>query len=141
MSETDELIQIAGKYAAPAEPEPVKDEWPEPIPFFDFYGPLGDFVHLLEPETEADPAALYVQALAVVGNIIGRNAYCIVRDSRHFPNLFVGIVGPTSGARKGTGGDSVAALGKTLDPQWHKEGIASGISSGEYLVERVKDSD
>jgi hypothetical protein len=121
--------------------EPVKDEWPEPISSSDFYGPLGDFVRLLEPETEADPAALYVQALAVVGNIIGRNAYCTVRDSRHFPNLFVGIVGPTSGARKGTGGDSVSTLGKTLDAQWHKESIASGISSGEYVVERVKDTD
>ena len=65
----------------------------------------------------------------------------MVRDSRHYPNLFVGIVGPTAGARKGTGGDSVQALGQEIDPEWFKQSIASGIASGEFIVERVKDTE
>ena len=106
---------------------------PRPFRFPIFTARLAIFVRQLEPETEADANALYVQALAVVGNIIGKNAFCLVRDSRHYPNLFVGIVGPTAGARKGTGGDSVQALGQEIDPEWFKQSIASGIASGEFI--------
>jgi hypothetical protein len=127
----------------PERPPFVLDEakWPDPIPPEDFYGPIGDFIRLIEPETEADPAALYLQALAVAGNIIGREAWCQVRDSQHHPNLFVGIVGPTSGARKGLGGDSVRELGRTADSDWFENCLASGIASGEFLIDRVKDKE
>ena len=60
------------------------------------YGLPGEFVHLVEPHSEADPAALLVQFLVATGNLIGRGPYFPVEADRHGLNLFAVMVGDTS---------------------------------------------
>ena len=40
-----------------------------------FYGLAGDFVRLIEPQTEADPTALLLNFLVTSGSMFGREAY------------------------------------------------------------------
>jgi hypothetical protein len=47
--------------------------------------------------TESDIAAILVQFLTDVGNLMGRTRYYEVEAARHYGNLFVNIVGGTSG--------------------------------------------
>ncbi|MBM4438481.1 MAG: hypothetical protein FJ029_14920, partial [Actinobacteria bacterium] len=68
---------------------PEAPPWPEPLAEAAFHGPVGDAVRAIAPHTEADPAALLVQMLVAVGNVMGRHAYVQVEADLHFPNLFV----------------------------------------------------
>ena len=43
--------------------------WPRPLGEAAYYGLAGEFVRLVEPHTEADPASLLVQLLAATGNV------------------------------------------------------------------------
>lgn len=40
--------------------------WPEPLGEAAYHGPVGDLVQAIEPHSEADPAALLVQALVAL---------------------------------------------------------------------------
>src|SRR6185312_11937162 len=44
--------------------------WPKPIEREAFHGVAGELVQLIEPHSEADPAALLIQFLAGFGNLI-----------------------------------------------------------------------
>jgi len=57
----EELDELAG----------TKEKWPAPLNSAAFYGLAGDIVRTIEPHTEADPAALLVQALVTFGNAAG----------------------------------------------------------------------
>jgi hypothetical protein len=68
------------------EDEAVADDghpWPESLAPEAFHGLAGEIVRKVEPETEADPAALLFQLLAAVGNILGPGAYARVEGDRH----------------------------------------------------------
>ena len=67
-----------------------------------YHGIAGEFVKLIEPHTEADPAALLVQFKIGFGSLIGRGPHVFTEDDRHYTNLFGAFVGVTSKARKGT---------------------------------------
>ena len=76
-------------------------EWPT-LSKVALYGLPGDFVRLVEPHSEADPAALLIQFLVAAGNLIGRGPYFPVEADRHGLNIFAVLVGKTSKSRKGT---------------------------------------
>ena len=95
------------------------------------YGAVGDVVKKLEPHTEAHPAALLLQYLVALGNVLGRGAYCIAESDKHYPNLFAAIVGDSSLGKKGTSWGRVMSLMKEIDPDWSKGNIVSGLGSGE----------
>ena len=114
--------------------------WPEALPAEAFHGPLGDWVRLIEPHTEADPAALLLQALAAVGNMIGRSAYFRAEADRHYSLLNVALVGKTAKGRKGTSEGYVRRLMEAIDQLWATRRIKSGLSSGEGLVFEVRDA-
>jgi hypothetical protein len=63
------------------------------------YGPAGEIIRRLEPDTEADPAAMYAQLLAGVGSLIGNGTYFVADGARHHPNLFTIICGRTAAFR------------------------------------------
>jgi hypothetical protein len=99
----------------------------------------GDVVKAIEPETEADPAALLIQFLVTFGNVIGRNAAFRVESDDHRMNLFAVLVGQSSKSRKGTSWGRIRDMFRELDPAWADNRIVGGLSSGEGLVWAVRD--
>lgn len=113
--------------------------WPEPLEEAAMHGLAGRIVDVLEPHTEADPAAILVQFLAAFGNCVGRGPHFRVESDNHHTNLFVGIVGATSKGRKGTSWGRVRGLFTIVDPDWAHARIVNGLSSGEGLIWHVRD--
>src|SRR5262249_39129657 len=70
---------------------------------------------------------------------IGPLPYYEVESDRHHANAFVVLVGNTSKARKGTSAGRIKAITKLADPVWSDERIKSGLSSGEGLINEVRD--
>jgi uncharacterized protein DUF3987 len=113
--------------------------WLEPMGEAAFQGVAGDFVRLLLPETEADPAALLLTFLVGVGSMMGRGPHYRVGSTRHGVNLFTVVVGETSRARKGTATDLALDILSQVDKDFMASRLRSGLSSGEGLIEAVRD--
>jgi len=110
--------------------------WPSPLAKEAFHGLAGEFVNLVEPHTEADPAALLVQILTAIGNVIGATAFFQVEADKHYLKIFPVLVGETSKGRKGTSWGYIKHILKQIDPECR---IMSGLSSGEGLIWQVRD--
>jgi len=117
----------------------VRRQWPDSLTEAAFYGLAGDFVRLVEPHSEADPAALLFQCLCVMGSIIGRGPYYSAGADKHFTNLYMVIVGNSAKARKGTSWSETRRLCEMVDPAWTRTRILSGLSTGEGLIHAVRD--
>ena len=133
--------------------------WPNPLHEEAFHGLGGDFVRTIEPHSEADPAALFVQFLVAIGNVVGRSPHFRVENDTHHMNLFCGVVGETAKSRKGTSwghvegvfakvspppvslSSSDATTGDVgvTEPGWRPVRRRSGASSGEGLIWHVRD--
>ncbi len=120
-------------------PVDTAPSWPEPLGEAAYHGIAGEFVRLVAPHTEADPAALLSQFLTHSGNVIGRSSYFVAEADRHYTNIFVTLVGETSKGRKGTSHGQVLARSSAVDSTWSKDRIMSGLSSGEGLIWQVRD--
>lgn len=121
------------------DPTPQGQPWPAPLAPEAHHGIVGDIVRAIEPETEADPAALLFQILTAAGNILGPGAFARVEADRHPPRLFVIQVGRTAKGRKGTSWGRVRSVLETVAPEWASERLASGLSSGEGVIYEVRD--
>ncbi len=119
-------------------PEPTGDTHPA-LSSAAFHGVAGRFVQMVGPQSEADPAALLVQFLAAAGNTFGRGPHLLVEGDRHPANLYVAIVGDTSGGRKGTSWGRVRQPLERADPEWKGRNVAGGLASGEGLIWNVRD--
>jgi hypothetical protein len=104
-----------------------------------YHGLPGDVVRTIEPHTEADPVALLIQFLTLAGNVVGRSPYYQVESDRHHANLFGVLVGESAKARKGTSLGRVRSVVKAADETWNGDRIRSGLSSGEGLINEVRD--
>ncbi len=113
--------------------------WPDPPAAEAFHGLPGRIVRTIEPSSEADPAALLVQALVAFGSVIGRSAFFAVEADKHRANEFAVLVGRTSKARKGTSWGRVYRLFQEAEEQWAAERVQTGLSSGEGLIWAVRD--
>jgi uncharacterized protein DUF3987 len=113
--------------------------WPKLDPAV-YYGLAGEVVTTLSPHTEADPAALLLQYLACFGNMVGRAPFIRVANAKHYANIFVLIGGRTARSRKGTSGQDIRAVMECTDPDWVRDNVKSGISSGEGIIEMVRDA-
>ena len=115
-------------------------EWPEPMSEQARHGIVGDVVRIIEPTTEADSAAVLVQFLVAFGNIVGREAFFVVEDHRHYPDEFALIVGETAKARKGTSWARARAIFERIEPRWARDCIGGGVGSGEGIIHRLRDA-
>lgn len=104
------------------------------------YGLAGDIVRLIEPQSEAHPAALLAQSLCAFGNLIGRNPHFVVEADKHHTNIFLVLVGETGTGRKGTSWGQVKRIFAGLDDTWELDCVTSGLASGEGLLYHVRDA-
>ncbi len=150
-AEVREIARSVSRYepAAPvqvaeqAKPHPAQQDarqWPAPLADAALYGLAGEFVRLVEPGTEADPAALLFQFMVAIGSMIGRGPHYMAGSDRHYTNLYVVLVGNSSKARKGTSWSEVQRVCELIDIHWSKTRISSGLSTGEGLIHAVRDS-
>lgn len=95
---------------------------------------------LIEPNSEADPVALLVQALVMFGSVAGRGPHFQADGARHGTNIFVCLVGETAKARKGTAWSQVRRVFAALDPEWDERCVVLGLSTGEGLIAAVRDA-
>jgi hypothetical protein len=126
-------------HQAPPLPSSARDSpWPDPPAPEAFRGLAGDVVATLRGHTEADDVALLVSFLVAAGSAIGPGPYVAVGEARHGVNLFAVTVGDSSRARKGHSWESTRRLIVDADPTMAKQ-IVTGLSTGEGLIERVRD--
>ena len=149
-SEVQEIARSVARYA-PAAPGPIASpsahgiasqpdrQWPAPLAEAAFCGLAGEFVGLVEPNTEADPAALLFQFLAAMGSIIGHGPHYRTGADKHYTNLFMVVVGNSAKARKGMSWGEVRRICELTDIGWTKTRITSGLTSGEGLIHAVRD--
>jgi Protein of unknown function (DUF3987) len=127
----------ASEYQTTPEREPPR--WPELDPAA-LYGLAGEFVDLIEPQTEADAAALLGQFLTAFGNAAGKTVCRAPDGTKHYLNLFMLLCGSSSKARKGSSWYFVKQLFDHADTEWTRERVQSGLSSGEGVIWAVRDA-
>lgn len=103
------------------------------------YGLPGEIVAAIDPYTEADPVAVLMQFLCGFGNLIGDTPHFRVTYTRHPARLFEALVGETAKARKGTSWSPVKHALALVDEAWAKTRVSGGLSSGEGLIDAVRD--
>ena len=139
-------VDFSGSFEEMAdEPKPAKGngrdqaaDWPVMDPAA-YHGLAGEVVARLLPYTESDPIALLLQYLVSFGNAVGRGPHYQIEQDRHFANLFTVLVGQTSKSRKGTSAGRIRAIFNIADPDWVRERIRGGMSSGEGVISAVRD--
>jgi hypothetical protein len=122
------------------EPDPEVATWPAPPKAMAYYGILGDIVLAVEPHTEADPIAILAQSVVAFGNCVGGTPYFPVEGNRHRVSEFLVMVGPTAGGRKGSAWDRARGPFASADDVWERERVMGGLSSGEGLIDAVRDA-
>jgi hypothetical protein len=127
-------------------PAPQPTRTPEPRPAANpnlrpaaLYGLAGLAVRTIAPHTEAHPASLLLQLLAVFGNLVGRGPHCLVDATRHCLNLYVVLVGDSSKARKGTSWNHIARLFAEVDQPWLSTRVTGGRLTASGLVHALRD--
>src|SRR5262245_27144332 len=104
-----------------------------------YYGLAGEVVRSIEPHSEADPVAILLQFLAAFGNAVGLSPRYQVEGDKHRAKLFVVTSGAASKGRKGTALGRIRQLMEIADPEWERDNIQTGLSSGEGVIFHVRD--
>lgn len=124
-----------GDIGAGGQPEPdtvdLHRNAPRPDPAC-LYGLIGDIARAGSADTEANPYAIALAAMAYLGAAVGRGPYMAVGDDWHHANLFMLHVGRSARGRKGTAKKLVLRLAKAvkgidehLAPQIHRGGLST----------------
>jgi hypothetical protein len=103
------------------------------------HGYAGLAVRTIAPHTEAHPASMLLQLLAVFGNMVGRGPHCMVDATRHGLNLFLVLVGDSSKARKGTSWSQIARLFAEVDQPWLSTRVTTARLTAGGLVYALRD--
>jgi len=138
-SAKDTSAKSAATTTAIKEQRSDPDGWPKPLSDVAYYGLGGEIVRTLLPRTEADPAALLFHFYVTFGNAVGRGPFLLVEDGRHGCNLFAMFIGATGVGRKGTAGQRIHQLFALADPEWAKQCVRSGMTTGEGVIHAVRD--
>lgn len=102
------------------------------------HGPVGNFVASCSEYTEADPAALLVTCLVVVGNNLNRGPHVLAGNCRHPAALYAALVGRTAKGGKGTSWSVVRDLAvRAFGADWVDAQVKGGFGSGEKLVDEL----
>jgi hypothetical protein len=115
-------------------------DWPRAMTPEAFIGLGGDFVRLVEPHTEADPAALLLNFVVAAGVHFGREAWAFADGRRHYPVEFLLVTGQTGAGRKGTASARTLPIMERVEEGFSQR-LLSGLSSGEGIVKGISPKD
>jgi hypothetical protein len=120
----------------------ARGEFRLPDWFFDKTGIIGELTKKIAPSSESDPVAIFMCLLAFSSTYIGRNPYFNM-GAKHYPLFYITLVGKSASARKTNSFQHPRNIFLTMDEifstTFMKNNLASGLSSGQGLVARVKD--
>jgi hypothetical protein len=109
------------------------------LPAAAYYGPIGEYLRLVEGKTEAHPAAIGASLLAQLGTLVGRRAAVRLGAITHHCNLYILKIGKTSTGAKGVADDVAGLLVTKVDPSFATRHRVGGFGSGERLISRISD--
>src|SRR5262245_38257824 len=135
--DASEIFEQVKREAAAKRQAESESKWPV-MDEAAFHGLAGDVVRVIEPDSESDPVAILAHYLVAFGSIVGNAPYYLIESDRHTANLFTALVGNSAKGRKGTARSRVSAVAKIADPTWFMERCVSGLSSGEGLINAVR---
>jgi hypothetical protein len=105
-----------------------------------YAGILGKIARAAEPDTEADPVGILGSLLAMVSVDIGQGPHVQVGNDRHPLLIWPLLLGRTGSGRKGGATQTALVFVRAACPGYNNY-ASSGLSSGEGLIERVRDGD
>jgi Protein of unknown function (DUF3987) len=111
------------------------------LPGAALHGLPGEIATALAEITGADPAALLVIFLTMLGNAIGAQPHAQFGGAAQPARLFALIVGDAATGRKGTAYEAVEGLFRDADPDWADSRVMFGLQSAEAMIDRVADGD
>jgi hypothetical protein len=104
------------------------------------YGVIGEYVRAVVQDSEASTAGVLASVITTIGAMLGRGPFCLIEGAPHHARFMTLLVGVSSVGRKGVamyhGVDRVIGA---IDPGFWAQ-VMSGLSSGEGLIERVRDA-
>lgn len=103
------------------------------------YGLPGEVATTLGESSGADPAAILISFLALLGNAAGPQPHARFGGAEHPARLFAVLVGDAATGRKGTALGAVEKLFAEADPDWAEGRIAYGLQSAEAMIALVDD--
>lgn len=103
-----------------------------------FRGLLGDIVEAADPYTEGDPVGVLVSLMAGAGALLNQRPHTMIGNTRHPLLIWPLLFGLTGSGRKGEAA-SAAKQFLRLASDTFDEISVTGLSSGEGLIERIKD--
>jgi hypothetical protein len=137
--EKDNVLSLNNEPSGEEEFELNKNDFSIHLEKEALHGVAGRVVKIIEPHTEADNAALLINFLVGFGNLLGRQPHFVVESKKHHVRLFAALVGKTSKGRKGSSWGHIKRVLERVDCDWASSQIKSGLSSGEGLINQVKD--
>jgi hypothetical protein len=132
-------ILAAGASASDLAALPRVEFWPELAPEA-LHGLAGRIVETIDHYTEAAPVATLAHVLVAVGSLIGSGPHMRVAHDRHPLRLNAALVGQTGKGRKGTAWSTPRYMLGQVDPAWMQNRIKTGLSTGEGLINSVRDA-
>jgi Protein of unknown function (DUF3987) len=105
-----------------------------------YHGILGEIVHTADPSTEADPVDVLVSLISGCGVAIGGETYVQIANTRHPLLIWPLLFGRTGSGRKGEAGET-ASVFLRRGAATYLDISVTGLSSGEGLIERIRDPD
>lgn len=119
-------------------PSPTGRPWPE-LGESAFHGLPGRIVRAIEPQTEADPAAMLFSLYAGAGASIGKGPHMVAGAEEHGARAWPLVIGRTAGGVKGTSWAEVRRVLKEADHDFYSTKVVGGLSSAEGLIYAVRD--
>lgn len=124
--------------AVKKKPETQTHEWPT-LSHDALYGLAGDVVRTLDPYTEADQSGVLFAFLASAGCYFDTKPHLYGGNTEHPGRVWPLLTGATSEGAKGTAMSVVQNLIRAIDYGFSVESRASGLSTAEGLIRRVRD--
>jgi hypothetical protein len=109
------------------------------LPAAALHGLPGEVATALSESAGADPAAVLVSFLTLLGNAAGPQPHARFGGAEHPARLFTVLVGDAATGRKGTALGAVEKLFTEADPDWADGRVLYGLQSAEAMIDRVAD--